>query len=825
MIAPGSNDDPREILIPELARLRNGGMPAAGLAEPARAPAGGTPMTSSLLEIAWRSRWIIALSTLVCVSLALAYVRLATPKYTAQARLIVEQVGPKVLDATTANTNVDPTKSDTFLNAQTEFIKSTPVLDKAVETVRKNRPDAFEQVDHPVVAFLKNCLKCLDFSGGKKDSVKSVKSVDPAVGFLKTALTVTVGKKDNLISVALERPDPQDAVVIVNSVVNAYVSESAKQKRSTTVEVVKALSKEKENRNAEIEQLRKAIERFRKENPLLSAGDERGNVTTSQCLQLSAALLQAQLDVVQAKERVELFAKMRVDPQQRAKLLATAVAQGTIKVDEFLKQQIHTQELALATESKKYDEGHPKVKEIKAPLEEMRKQAREYETAMLDAYLDGVQQENNLQAKLAQTKVEKLQRDYDAELDLAKKAMAKASEYPFLKDEFDRSEKRSDVVIDRMMDLSASEDVGALNITVMESAEAGDSPTSPKKVRILGAGMVAGLMLGFGLGLLRDFRDHRLRSADEITALLELPLLGVLPHVKGKLGRSVAGQMIAARPRSEIAESFRTLRTAIYFGLPEGHAKTILVTSPSPADGKSTVASNLAIAMAQADQSVLLIEADFRNPRQKEIFGLETEAGLSGVLANDDPLDAAIVATEVKGLWVLPCGPLPPNPVEMLSSKAFRHALEELSQQYDKIIIDSPPVAPVADTRVLGALCDITLLVLRAEKSTREDSLGARDGLMSLGARILGVVVNAAPSGKRSYVYGGRIGYAGRYLGYTAPAANGRYQHDDAPSESGERSEDGGQRTEDGGQRTEDGGQSSGHGGRTSKRLAAPPNS
>ena len=708
MIAPGPNV-PQENLGPESVRLRNGGMPAAGLAEPARSHVGGTSMTSGLMAVAWRNRWIVALSTVACVAAAYAYLLMATPLYTGQARIVVEQLGPKFLD----NTTMDVPQSTTFLYTQAELIKSTPVLEKAVETAYKSQPKAFEAVANPAT-------------------------------FLKKALVVAVGKTDNIISVALELPDPQEAVLIVNGVVDAYVTRCAEQKRSTTVEVVKILNKEKKKRDAELEQRRKEVDQFRQENPLLSLGDGSANLVTGRCLQLSGELTQAQFDVIQAKERANLFAQMRANPEQRAKLLAAAVAQGTIKVDEFLKQQTNVQELALATERRKFDEGHPKVKDLRGPLDEIRKRAREQETVALDAYLDGVQQENNLQARLAQTKLEKLQRDYDVQLELATKAMTKASEYPFLKENLDRTERRCDVVIDRIMDLSVAEDVGALNINVIEPAEAVDMPTSPKRTRTLGMGLAVGLMFGFGLAFLRDFLDHRLRSADEITALLELPLLGVLPHVKGKHDRSVAGQMVAARPRSEIAELFRTLRTSIYFGLPEGQVKTILVTSPSPADGRSTVASNLAIAMAQTDQSVLLLEADFRKPSQKEIFGLETKAGFSGVLTNQEPLDGAIVATETKRLSLLPCGPIPPNPVEILNSKAFRDALEELSRRYDKIVIDAPPVAPVADARVLGALCDITLLVVRAEKSTRRQSLGARDELMSLGARILGVVVNSA---------------------------------------------------------------------------------
>jgi capsular exopolysaccharide synthesis family protein len=755
MIAPGSNNQ-QENYLPEPSRMRPGGIPVA---EPTRAPVGVQPMTS-LLDVVWRNRWIVVASTLVCVAAAYVNVVLSTPKYTGQARLLVEQAAPKILDNSAGS---DSAKSDTFLYTQAELIKSTPILDKAVQSVWANRPKAFEGVSNPAV-------------------------------FLKKSLVVTVGKTDNIITVALELADPQEATLVLNAVVEAYVSKYVEQKRSTTVEVVKILKKEKEKRDAELEQHRKAVEEFRKENPSLSIGDERGSLMTGRCTQLLTELIQAQLDLIQAEERAKLFAKTRNDPEQRAKLLEAAMAQGTIKIDEFLKQQIHLQELALATESGRYDEGHPRVKAIKGPLDDLRKQARQQEAAALDAYLDGVQQENNLQANLAQTKVERLQHDYDEQFQLATKAMSKASEYPFLKESLDRSQTRFDVVTDRIMDLSVSEDVGALNITVVEPATTDATPTSPKRARTLGVGMMLGLILGFGLAWLRDFLDHRLRSADEITALLELPLLGVLPHVAGKHDRSVAGKMVATRPRSEIAESFRTLRTAIYFGLQEGQAKTILVTSPSPGDGKSTVASNLAIAMAQTDQTVLLIEADFRKPAQREIFTLQTDASFSRVFTDQAALDSAIVSTDIKGLSLLPCGPIPPNPVEILNSRTFRQALDELALRYDKIIIDAPPVVPVADARVLGALCDITLLVLRAEKSTRRHSLGARDELLSLGARILGVVVNSAPAGKGKYGYGrygyGRYGYGGygsRYgygYGYGSDgAADGEYKYDDAPGE------------------------------------------
>jgi len=749
ILASGSNGS-AENGQPAGSRGYSNGTSVTGLAMPAHSRATARPSTS-LVEVIWRHRWMVAVSTVVCVAAALAYLVTAVPLYTGESRLVVEQIGPKVLE------NMDTSnKSETFLYTQAELIKSIPVLEMAVQTLWKSRPQAFQEVDNPAM-------------------------------WLKKNLNIVVGKKDNIISVSLELPDAQEAAQVVNGVVEAYVKKYAEQKRSTTVEVLKILQREKDKRDREFEDLRKQALAFRTKNPTVSVAGDSESVTTRRCLQLSDELTRAEIELLQAKERFDNFAKMRATPEQVSKLVEAAVAQGTIRLDLTLDQQIHVQQLLLATESKKFGEGHPKVKALQGPLEELQQEARKLKSKTVTAYLDGLQYEYDLQYKLVQAKVEKLKRDYDAQFEVVIKALIEASGYTFLVDDLHRSEKRSDTLVGRIMDLSVTEDVGALNITVMEFAQAGGM-TSPKRSRILGLGLIGGLMLGFGLALLRDFFDHRLRSADEIVALLELPLLGIVPNLKGKVGRSATGQMVASHPRSEFAESFRTLRTAIYFGLPDSQTKTILVVSPSPGDGKSIVASNLAIAMAQADQSVLLIEADFRKPTQKEIFGLEKTRGFSDVLAQQDALDSVILETPIKGLSLLPCGTIPTNPVEILNGQAFRQALEVLSQRYDKIVIDAPPVVAVADSRVLGALCDVTLLVLRAEKSTRRHSLGARDELLSVGARILGVVVNSVPSGKGRYAYGYYgYGHYGYRRGQKDGSSDTSYKYDETPSETLEK--------------------------------------
>src|SRR5690606_13249588 len=185
------------------------------------------------------------------------------------------------------------------------------------------------------------------------------------------------------------------------------------------------------------------------------------------------------------------------------------------------------------------------------------------------------------------------------------------------------------------------------SIEVLEGASPDNLPFSPRKSRVLAIALAAGLVLGTGLGLLRDWMDQRLRSAEEVMATLGVPVLGTIPHMSRRLTQVQRGQKVFLDPMSEVAEAFRTVRTAVYFGARSDRAKTLLVTSAMPGDGKSTTASNLAIAMAQAGQRTLLLDCDFRKPTQHIIFEVDATVGVSTVLAGREPLDRAIQRTAV----------------------------------------------------------------------------------------------------------------------------------------------------------------------------------
>jgi len=279
-----------------------------------------------------------------------------------------------------------------------------------------------------------------------------------------------------------------------------------------------------------------------------------------------------------------------------------------------------------------------------------------------------------------------------------------------------------------------------------------------------------GLLLGGGIAVIRDWLNQTLRSADEISALLRLPVLGVIPAMSRRRAARVGGRQVFLQPESQESEAFRAVRTAVFFGAPKDRAKTLLVTSPNSQDGKSTLVSNLGIAMALAGQKTIILDADLRRPSQRAIFGIaQHDHCLEGVLAGSTTLSAAIQTSGVDGLSLLTCGDHFPNPTEVLNSRQFAALLRALAKTYDRVLIDAPPVTAVTDAQILGALCDCTILVLKADKTAKRTAQHAIDALQSVGSRILGVVVNQADRSSNRYGY-----HCGNYQRYHGSRTNGR---------------------------------------------------
>jgi polysaccharide biosynthesis transport protein len=347
----------------------------------------------------------------------------------------------------------------------------------------------------------------------------------------------------------------------------------------------------------------------------------------------------------------------------------------------------------------------------------------------------------------------------------------------------------ADQIDNRMREVALTQDNGsAPSITVLEPPSVSRIPTRPYTSRTLALAVLAGLVVGCGIACVRDWYDYRLRSADEVKSTLGITVLGLVPHVGDENSPIARGQKIHIDPQSEAAEAYRSLRTAIYFGSKDERTRTICVTSPERGDGKTTLASNLAISMAQAGRRVLLVDADLRAPMQDLIFGINGRVGLATVLQNKETLSKAIRHTGIEFLDLLPAGVAARNPSELLNSQRFIDLLEELSDKYDHVVIDTTPLLAVTDARIVAASADTTLLVLRAGKSNRKLSELSVDGLMGVGAKLMGAVVNDIKRNSyRSHDSYGRYGYGSNGRSdRTALAAssdgNGRHEYPEPES-------------------------------------------
>jgi len=689
-------------------------------------PAAIGPMSESLIQIIWRSRWIVLLTTVVALGAAFVYLSKTTPIYTSTSRIYVEQSGPKII------TEVEEgvmTQSSNYLYTQAELLTSTPIIADAVKTLQIQQMKTFARIGNPV-------------------------------GYLKRSLHATVGRKDDIINVSFDSAYPAETAQIVNAVVDSYTAYNANRKRSTSAEVLKILQNEKDKRSKELLEKMKAMTDFKKENVSLAFESPEGNVILQRLERLSTVLTEAQLATIESKSIYESTKKMVSEPAKLKQFIearrAESIYISTGSERAALKSKLDELQLHSVGPLRHLTSGHPDAEALESQIAHIKAQIADLDAEFAQAQL-GVAEQQYLASKEKEDEIAKF---YEEQRRQALDLNEQLAQYTMLQSDWEQTKKLCDILNDRIKELNVTEDIGALNITILEVARPASTPSWPQKERIMGIALVLGLMLGGGLAFLRGWMDQRLRSAEEISAILGAPVLGVVPSMSRKQSIVTRGQQVYLDSDSHAAEAYRTIRTSVFFGAPKDETKTILVTSPAAVDGKTTLVSNLAIAMAKAGQKTLVLDADFRKPMQHKIFEVNHEdKGLSSLLAGTTTLEETIEPTGVDGLELLACGPEVTNPSEMLNSETFAKLLELLSNKYDRVIIDSPPVTAVTDAKILAAICDITLLVLRAEKSTRKGCRQAHEGLLSVGARVLGTIVNDVPRKSRYGYYYGGYGY------------------------------------------------------------------
>ncbi len=680
--------------------------------------------SSGLLTAAWRGRWIVLLCIMLALGAGVAHIKLTVPQYASTAKLYLDYGGIRI------SRSYEPgsvPQTDRYLYTQAELLRSRPILTAAVELLRKREMRTFAGVDAPVV-------------------------------YLQDNLAVTVGKKDEIIGVSFNSPYPPEAAEIVNRVIDAYMAGRSQHERKNSSQVLQILQSEMTRTSRELEEKRNTLEAFQANKMPLALGSDQSAVVTQRYLDFQTALTQAEIAAQETesfRKGVQFLAKNPGALRQYmlvkggVSVPQSAVAERTSLENRLTELQVQREKLLDTLTS-----DHPTVAALTVEIELVQARIAELDGRFVTAALEAAEQRHSE----AKDYAEQLGKVYDDQRARVTQLNTEIAQYQRLRSEVDQLLGYSQTLEQQIREIRkiVGEDVGQLQMEVLEPALPAAGAFSPRKERIIAMALLFGLLLGVGIAAARDWVDQTIRSADEISTVFRLPVLGVVPTMSRRQSVPARGRKILLEPSSREAEAFRTVRTAVLFSAPDGRAKTVLITSPGMEEGKSTLVSNLAIAMARAGQKTLILDADLRKPIQHKIFDINhQEQCLCNVLERKVKLAQAIQRTQVPGLNLLTCGHGIGNPAEVLNSPQFARILAYLGRAYDRIVVDAPPVTAVTDAQILGALCDFTILVLRADRSTRKITQRAIEALRGVGGRLLGIVVNQV------HRDGGRYGYYG----------------------------------------------------------------
>lgn len=605
---------------------------------------------------------------------------------------------------------------------------------------------------------------------------------------VKGGLDVNPVRNTQLVDIAYVSSSPELSARVANGFAEAFIDWGVKTRRSSVGRASSFLASQIESLKNEIQEKEAKLRAYSKESDIVAL-DQKSNVVLQQLQSFNTDYIEAKARRIEAEAR---YKELLETPRQE---VADRYSDGT--VSQLLAEQRQL-EREYQTKLQTYKPEWPGMVELRARIDEGEKNlqkviAEQVEKAKETAYAEyqtALRREKALQDELEQQKSELLDQSSSA-VELTNLQVEIATSRDLL-DQLLRQQSETEVAA-RLQNTDES------NVRIVDRALVPGGPFRPSLRQNLAMGTGVGLLLGIGLVFLIEYMDRTLKTPEEVERRLRLPNLAVIPDVSGgsKAGgkgygygygygtvraakrpglvRKVAGspggdldtvEMVPhEHPRLSVSEAYRALRTALLLSSAE-ELKTVAITSPGSGEGKTATSTNLAVVMAQLGRRVLLIDADLRKPRLHEVFRVSNRAGLVNILAGGEDPSTLTVATDLQGLHLIPSGPIPPNPSELLSSDRMAELLRKARGRFDFVILDTPPVLAVTDATVIGSISDGVVLCLRAGKVLREDAKACRDRLAMADVRILGSVLN-----RYSERVGTRRSYHEYYAAYVADDA------------------------------------------------------
>jgi capsular exopolysaccharide synthesis family protein len=710
----------------------------------------------------------VALAAFCVVALAaIVYSFTATPIYEGRVQLLIESDDPNVIDfkqVTGDGVNANTLSRQDYYQTQYRLLQSRSVAHKTIDTLKlweneELRPDLR---DRPlsISGALQSTSDWVSelFDGestgearGADETVDQAETID---AFLDR-LTVSPIRNSRLVEVAFHSEQPQLASSVANAVAKAYIDMNLDFRFRATREASEWLEQQLAEQRKDVEGAEARLQQYREQNDALSLED-RQNIVVQKLADLNAAVTRAKTERLQKEAMYRQLVAVQDSPAD----LDTFPAILSNQFIQHQKGELASLQRRQAQLAEKFGEKHPEMIEVQSAIDasqqKLRGEIAKVVQAVRTEYQAAVAQEESMTGALEAQKHEALAMN------------RKAIDYGVIQRDVDSNKQIYDTLLQRAKETGVSGELRTSNVRVVDAAEVPVDPVSPRRLLNILIGLLGGAFLGVGLAVFLEYLDNRIKTPEENEQDLGLPSLGLIPITAAVPGK--ANPLISDGAPPSFSEAFRALRTNILFSAADGGPRSMVVTSTGPSEGKTMVAGNVAIGLAQTGQRVLLIDADMRRPRAHELFGIAVEPGLSNLLVGASKPSEVVQPSGVENLWVMPAGKTPPNPAELLGSRRFADLAGSLGSHFDCVVIDTPPVLAVTDAVVVAHRATGVLFVIAADATSRQAAQTALDQLEHAKARFLGAVLNRVDIERHSYYYARY--YRKDYANYYSAAAN-----------------------------------------------------
>jgi capsular exopolysaccharide synthesis family protein len=573
---------------------------------------------------------------------------------------------------------------------------------------------------------------------------------------IQGSLALTPVRDTKIVNVSYTHRIPKIAQLVADGVVQAYIEETLDIKTSTTKHSLNWMTLKADEERKKLEESEKALQEYMRKNDIVTV-ENKLTVLPERLSQFSTDLSVAQTE---EKKHAAVYRQIKEAGRNDKKLEAIPLLADNGEL-QALRGELFAAEQSIRELSKRYGEKHPLMIKARADLELLLKKKRIEIERVIE-----VAKNNYELAKIRVKDLTKMMEETKAELQNMNQRFV---QYTILNRDKEMNRAVYDALSSSIKKTNVTAQAMDIRIWAIKKADLPSSPTTPNTKKELIVGLLMGLSIGIALVFFLDYLDNTASAAEELEKRYGLTVLGAVEDLPKK-GKNVE-TFIQENPLSAFAESYRLIRSSLLLSTPDHPPRTLLVTSMMQQEGKSTTTKNLATILAQNDKRILIVDCDMRRPRQHTMFGVDNSYGLSNYLSgNTDEQQPALIQQIVDSkISVLPSGPIPPNPAELLGSKRMKTLLNKSIERFDFVLLDSPPVQQVTDSLLLASLVDGTVTVLRAGKTTFDMLDSGIKKLRESNAHMLGLVLNRVTK-----KHAGQ-GYYGYYSYYSRKGKGGYY--------------------------------------------------